>query len=53
MFGSYNKFTARVHIDAHIVSLIDFLTSLLASIVITSSVSQWRLLPRVGKAWHL
>eukprot|EP00092_Neocalanus_flemingeri_P036836 GFUD01040097.1.p1 GENE.GFUD01040097.1~~GFUD01040097.1.p1 ORF type:complete len:631 (-),score=180.30 GFUD01040097.1:203-2095(-) len=37
MFGSYNKFTARVHIDAHIVSLIDFLTSLLASIVIFST----------------
>jgi len=37
MFGSYNKFTARVHIDAHIVSLVDFLTSLLASIVIFST----------------
>jgi len=37
MFGSYNKFTARVHIDAHIVSLVDFLTSLLASIVIFSA----------------
>jgi len=37
MFGSYNKFTARVHIDAHIVSMIDFLTSLLASIVIFST----------------
>jgi len=37
MFGSYNKTTARVHIDAHIVSLVDFLTSLLASIVIFST----------------
>merc|ERR1712096_299065 len=37
MFGSYNKFTARVHIDAHVVSLIDFLTSLMASIVIFST----------------
>merc|ERR1719318_624243 len=37
MFGSYNKFTARVHIDAHIVSLCGFLTSLLASIVIFST----------------
>jgi len=37
MFGSYNKFTARVHIDAHVVSLVDFLTSLMASIVIFST----------------
>ena len=37
MFGSYNEFNARVHIDAHIVSLVDFLTSLLASIVIFST----------------
>jgi len=34
MFGSYNRFTAPVHIDAHIVSLVDFFTSILASIVI-------------------
>ena len=34
MFGSYNKFTASVHIDAHIVSVVDFFTSILASIVI-------------------
>jgi solute carrier family 6 amino acid transporter-like protein 5/7/9/14 len=34
MFGSYNKFNASVHIDAHIVSVVDFLTSILASIVI-------------------
>eukprot|EP00092_Neocalanus_flemingeri_P034545 GFUD01037568.1.p1 GENE.GFUD01037568.1~~GFUD01037568.1.p1 ORF type:complete len:663 (+),score=142.17 GFUD01037568.1:118-2106(+) len=37
MFGSYNQFTAKVHIDAHIVSLIDFLTSLIASVVIFST----------------
>ena len=36
MFGSYNKFDARVHVDAHIVSVVDFLTSLLASIVLFS-----------------
>ena len=34
MFGSYNKFTAPVHIDAHIVSVVDFFTSIMASIVI-------------------
>ena len=37
MFGSYNQFTAKVHIDAHIVSIIDFLTSLIASVVIFST----------------
>lgn len=37
MFGSYNKFNAAVHIDAHVVSLVDFLTSLIASIVIFST----------------
>jgi len=37
LFGSYNKFDARVHIDSHIVSLVDFLTSLIASIVIFST----------------
>ena len=26
MFGSYNEFNARVHIDAQIVSIADFLT---------------------------
>ena len=39
MFGSYNKFDARVHMDVHIVSVADFLTSLLASIVVFSSLS--------------
>ena len=34
MIGSCNKFDARVHVDAHIVSVVDFLTSLLASIVV-------------------
>lgn len=37
MFGSYNQFHARVHIDAHIVSIIDFMTSLIASVVIFST----------------
>ena len=37
MFGSYNKFNAKVHIDAHIVSVIDFLTSIMASVVIFST----------------
>jgi len=37
MFGSYNKFDARVHVDAHIVSVVDFLTSVLASIVVFST----------------
>lgn len=37
LFGSYNKFDARVHIDSHIVSFVDFLTSLIASIVIFST----------------
>ena len=37
MFGSYNQFRAKVHIDAHIVSIIDFLTSLIASVVISST----------------
>jgi len=37
MFGSYNQFRAKVHIDAHIVSIIDFLTSLIASVVIFST----------------
>ena len=36
MFGSYNKFTNRVHIDASVVSSLDFLTSLIASVVIFS-----------------
>ena len=37
MFGSYNEFRAKVHIDAHIISFIDFLTSLIASVVIFST----------------
>ena len=37
MIGSCNKFDARVHVDAHIVSVVDFLTSLLASIVVFST----------------
>jgi len=37
MFGSYNEFNARVHVDAQIVSIADFLTSLIASVVIFST----------------
>jgi len=37
MFGSYNDFSSKVHIDAHIVSVVDFITSLIASIVIFST----------------
>ncbi|KAG7167240.1 Sodium- and chloride-dependent glycine transporter 2-like 3 [Homarus americanus] len=36
MFGSYNKFRNKVHIDAFIVSSLDFITSLIASIAIFS-----------------
>ena len=39
MIGSCNKFDARVHVDAHIVSVVDFLTSLLASIVVFSTLN--------------
>ncbi|XP_022248607.1 sodium-dependent proline transporter-like [Limulus polyphemus] len=36
MFGSYNKFHNKVHMDAMFVSSLDFLTSLIAGIVIFS-----------------
>lgn len=36
MFGSYTKFQNRVHVDALIVSSLDFITSLIAGIVIFS-----------------
>ncbi|KAK3865268.1 hypothetical protein Pcinc_029109 [Petrolisthes cinctipes] len=36
MFGSYNKFRNKVHIDAFIVSSLDFITSLIASAAIFS-----------------
>ena len=36
MFGSYNKFHNKIHIDAAIVSSLDFVTSLIASCVIFS-----------------
>ncbi len=36
MFGSYNKFHNKIHIDAAVVSTLDFLTSLIASVVIFS-----------------
>lgn len=32
MFGSYNQFRNRVHIDAFIVSSLDFVTSLIAGV---------------------
>ncbi|XP_076069628.1 sodium-dependent proline transporter-like isoform X2 [Oratosquilla oratoria] len=36
MFGSYNKFRNKVHIDAFLVSSLDFITSLIASVAIFS-----------------
>jgi solute carrier family 6 amino acid transporter-like protein 5/7/9/14 len=36
MFGSYNKFNNKIHIDAAFVSSLDFFTSLIASVVIFS-----------------
>lgn len=36
MFGSYNKFRNKVHIDAFVVSSLDFITSLIASTAIFS-----------------
>merc|ERR1712038_1514573 len=36
MFGSYNKFHNKINIDAAVVSSLDFLTSLIASVVIFS-----------------
>jgi len=36
MFGSYNKFHNKINIDASVVSSLDFLTSIIASVVIFS-----------------
>ena len=36
MFGSYNKFHNKINIDASVVSSLDFITSLIASVVIFS-----------------
>ncbi len=36
MFGSYNKFNNKINIDAGIVSSLDFVTSIIASVVIFS-----------------
>jgi len=36
MFGSYNKFHNKINIDASVVSSLDFLTSIIASIVVFS-----------------
>jgi len=36
MFGSYNKFNNRVHIDAMFISSLDFITSIIASVAVFS-----------------
>ena len=36
MFGSYNKFNHKVHIDAMVISSLDFLTSIIASVAVFS-----------------
>lgn len=36
MFGSYNKFNTRVHIHATLISSLDFVTSLIAGVVVFS-----------------
>ena len=36
MFGSYNKFNTRVHIHATLISSLDFVTSLMAGVVVFS-----------------
>ena len=36
MFGSYNKFDHKVHIDAMVISSLDFITSLIASVAVFS-----------------
>ena len=36
MFGSYNKFYTRVHIHATLISSLDFVTSLIAGVVVFS-----------------
>ena len=52
MFGSYNKFDARVHVDAHIVLVVDFLTSLLASIVVFSTLGHIKAMPGFAPGWY-
>ena len=36
MFGSYNKFNHKVHITATVISSLDFLTSIIASVLVFS-----------------
>ena len=36
MFGSYNKFDYKVHVHAMVISSLDFLTSLIASVAVFS-----------------
>ena len=36
MFGSYNKFKTRVHIHATLISSLDFVTSIIAGVVVFS-----------------
>ena len=36
MFGSYNKFKHKVHITATVISSLDFLTSIIASVLVFS-----------------
>ena len=34
MYGSYNKFTTRVHIHATLIGILDFVTSIIAGVVV-------------------
>jgi len=43
MFGSYNKFNHKVHITATVISSLDFLTSVIAGVVIFSILGQLKL----------
>ena len=36
MFGSYNKFNTRVHLHTTLICLLDFVTSIIASVVVFS-----------------
>ena len=43
MFGSYNKFRTKVHIHALAISSLDFLTSIIAGVVIFSILGELQL----------
>merc|ERR1719312_1338893 len=43
MFGSYNKFSHKVHITATVISSLDFVTSIIAGVVIFSILGQLKL----------